>query len=221
MYCKFAKINGETKPVYQIARFDGRGSFLEILASMSYLEKQKFIFRFIKYDETKPEGSKYTADISIYIDFDDADALAEMISTNYLERSKLELQKSGTGKTELYQNLGGTSAETLSKRGKSRADGKSESRKFSIEMGTAKPYVFKAQVGPGEIDKDGKGLIVPCGKPEQYIMIGFDHFNLVKFARTIQRKVQAMDLMAESKFQRELKTYLSKDPKNDISKFIL
>lgn len=214
MNCEFKNINGIVKPVYQIARFDGNNSFLEILASMCYLKKPKFIFRFIKYDDTKGTGNKYTADISTYLDFDDADALAEMILSSYLERVKVKIQKEG--KTEVYQNLGGTPAEKLKKQNKERADGLCESRKFSIEVGSSRAFVMKAQLGPGQIDKDGKGLIVPCGKPEQYVMIGFSEHDLVKFARTIQRKVQAMDLLAESKFQKELREY---NKKNNIETY--
>lgn len=209
MNCTFKEVKGKVVPYYQIARFDGNSSFMEVLASMCYLEKPKFIFRFIKYDDTKSEGNKYLADISTYIDYDDADALAELILSSYLERIKVKVQKEG--KTEVYQELGGTTAANLEKQKKPREDGLCESRKFSIEIGSSKPYVMKAQVGPGQIDKDGKGLIVPCGKPEKYVIIGFSEKDLVKFARAIQRKVQAMDLLAESKFQRELKEYNSKN----------
>lgn len=212
MYCKFSNINGENKPVYQIGRFDGNGCFMEVIASMAYLEKPKFILRFIKYDNNAKAGKKYTADISIYLKYDDADALSSMILSSYFERVKARNKKEGLN--FIYKNLGGTSAENLAKQKRSRVDGLCESRQFSIEEGQKVPYVFKAQIGPGNIDKDGKGLIVPAGKPEQYILIGFDEENIVRFARDIQRKVAAMDVFEEGVFQKQLKQYSEKTNSN-------
>ena len=161
------------------------------------------------YDGTKTEGNKYTVDISIFIKYDEADALAESILSSYFER--LKARKIKENSNEIYQLLGGTSAVNLARQKRPRADGLCESRKFVIEVGQKVPYIMKAMVGPGKIDTEGKGLIVPDGKSEQFLIIGFDEINMVRFARCIQRKVQAMDFMKEIAFQKKLKIYYEKN----------
>lgn len=187
----------------QIARFDGRDCFVEILDSMVYLEKPKFIFNFIKYDESKPVGQKYIARIPIYVDYDRADAFASMVLSGTLDRLKFQANK--TGAKELFKVLGGTTRQSLEKQNKARKDGLDESRQFIVEAGMRTAFAMKALLGAGETDS--KGLIVPKGMPEQQVIIGFSNETIITFARAIQRKVNAMDVLKESNFQREYKKF--------------
>lgn len=188
---------------YQIARFDGKDCFVEILDSMVYLEKPKFVFKFIKYNPTANAGSKYVAEIPIYLDVERADALASMILYGTFAR-----MKHAGNSTELFKAMGGTTKEVLAKYNKTREDGMDESRQLVIEVGRKTSYAMKAVLSAGK--KDEKGLIVPQGKPEKTVIIGFSDETIIAFARAIQRKVQAMDLLRECDYQRKLKAFEKK-----------
>lgn len=203
---------GKEKIDFQLAKFNGKDCFVEILDSMVYLEKPKFIFKFIKYDESKPVGQRYVAEIPIYIDYDKADAFASMILSGTLARLKLAASKGGS--KELYKVLGGTTRQSLLKQNRSRQDGKDESRQFIVEAGMRTAFAMKATLGAGEAD--AKGLIVPQGKPEKQVIIGFSDEDIIAFARAIQRKVQAMDIIRESQYQKQLKEFMAKQLENTI-----
>lgn len=198
---KFIKENGKEILNFQLARFDGRDCFVEILDSMVYLEKPKFIIKFIRYNPNAKAGNKYTAEIPIYLDLDRADALASMILSGTLSRIKM----TNPNAKVLFKDMGGTSRKNLEKYNKKRPDGLDESRQLIIEPGMKTAFVMKATLGAGE--EDEKGLIVPKGMPEQQVLIGFDDETIIAFARAIQRKVNAMDVLRESNYQKQLRAY--------------
>jgi len=91
---------------------------------------------------------------------------------------RAQQQKAKNDQTPLYEHLGGTSAEKLSRYGKPRQDGKSLSRIVKLICGQKFDYLFVADSGPGETD--AKGLIVPrFGKnPENHVSVGLSWRNL-------------------------------------------
>ena len=89
-----------------------------------------------------------------------------------------------------------------------------ESRQMFVEAGIKSAFAMKAMLGPGK--RDEKGLIVPQylpNKAEQQVIIAFTDETFIAFARTIQRKVNAMDVLEESKWQKELKAFEEKKKK--------
>lgn len=198
----FKKNLKDIKQNHQLLRIDGLNCFVEVLDSMVYLNSPKFIINFIKYDPNAKAGSKFLDQIPIYIDYDKADALSSMILSGTLARIKLKASKEG--QKELYRIMGGTLYNPNSKN--ARADKKDESRQFIIELGVKKAFGLIAMSGPGK--KDDKGLIVPQYKQneaEHKVIMGFSDEEMILFARAIQRKVQAMDLLNESIYQKQIK----------------
>lgn len=206
---KIINVNGQEIIDFKLARFDGLNCFVEILDSMVYEKEPKFIFRFIKYDPNAQSGNKYTNDIRIFMDYDKADALAAMILSGTFARMKLLAQKEG--KNQLYNVMGGTTKESLAHQKRTRKDGMDESRQLFIEAGMKSAFAMKAVSGPGK--KDEKGLIVPQylpNKAEQSVIIAFSEETFIAFARAIQRKVNAMDILRESRYQKQLQEYEKK-----------
>ena len=79
----------------------------------------------------------------------------------------------------IYETLGGTSAEKLTRQGRPRPDGRSLSRVMQLLAGSKSDLLLAADSGPG--DTTDKGLIVPkFGKnPENHVAVSmsFDLFS--------------------------------------------
>lgn len=156
--------NETTYQNYQIYRADGKGKFVETL-SRSF-DIGKVILNFVEYDDTKEAGNRITSQVAIYMDFPKFRAFAQdMISGRFLK-----LAEKNKGKP-VYEDLTGTSAERLKTQNRARKDGKAESRRFSLTMGT-KGFFFTAEAGPGE--ETETGLIKPAGKAEKRISVILD-----------------------------------------------
>ena len=159
----------------QITRKDAKGCFVESLNDSFSIGKIHFAFA--TYDVSKPSGQRQTNNVHIYIDVDKFLELCRKLCCGEL-KFMMETKKKNNDNTPLFEHLGGTSAENLAKRNKSRPDGKSISRTAKLVVGN-KDLLFIASSGPGETNT--KGLIVPKfgTNPENHVAVSmtFDTFS--------------------------------------------
>ena len=130
----------------------------------------KIHLQFVSYDTSRPKGSRYTNNISIYLDVPEFLALAQEAASGTLHM-RMQQYKNAGNKEALYEHLGGTSAKHLERYGRPRPDGKSLSRVVRLTAATKADYFLTADSGPGEENKTG--LIVPRFglKPEQHVSV--------------------------------------------------
>ena len=134
--------------------------------------------KFVTYDLSREAGNKFTNEIDIYLTFEQFlrisyDILDSQSLIKAIQKDKMDAQAKGSQyPQQRILTQGGTSAESLAQKGKSRPDGMSESRVLKIFAGNKLPIMFQAEKGPGETDS--KGLIIPRYgfKPEQKVMMG-------------------------------------------------
>ena len=176
----------------QIIRFDGRNVFLEIMDSAFGIGKVMMNFK--EYDLTKPQGQRFTKEITIYMDLSEFETLAHNIKFRFIDRESnkaRENQKSGGFKfcKAIYADMGGTTLEALAKRNQSRTDNKHESRILKITPGEKDPWILSAEKGAGK--RTETGLIAPDGKPDVIIRIPFSDNSFRKFAIVVDHEIQA------------------------------
>ena len=145
-------MENDNKPVSQdnwgqIIRKDAKGCFVEVRNDTFHLDKVHL--QFVSYDTTKPKGSRYVNNISIYIDVPEFLALAQEAASGTLHMRMQQYKQSGN-KDPLYEHLGGTSAKYLTKYGRPRPDGKSLSRVVRLTVAAKSDYFLTADSGPGE-----------------------------------------------------------------------
>ena len=159
----------------QITRKDAKNCFVESLNDS--FDIGKIHFAFATYDVSKPAGQRQTNNIHIYINVDEFLELCRKLCCGEL-KYMMQTKKKANDNTPLFEHLGGTAAEILSKRNKSRSDGKSLSRTAKLIVGN-KDLLFIADSGPGETN--AKGLIVPKfgNSPENHVAVSmtFDSFS--------------------------------------------
>lgn len=159
----------------QITRKDAKNCFVESLNDS--FDIGKIHFAFATYDVSKPAGQRQTNNIHIYINVDEFLELCRKLCCGEL-KYMMQTKKKANDNTPLFEHLGGTAAEILSKRNKSRSDGKSLSRTAKLIVGN-KDLLFIADSGPGETN--AKGLIVPKfgNYPENHVAVSmtFDSFS--------------------------------------------
>ena len=159
----------------QITRKDAKNCFVESLNDS--FDIGKIHFAFATYDVSKPAGQRQTNNIHIYINVDEFLELCRKLCCGEL-KYMMQTKKKANDNTPLFEHLGGTAAEILSKRNKSRSDGKSLSRTAKLIVGN-KDLLFIADSGPGETN--AKGLIVPKfgNNPENHVAVSmtFDSFS--------------------------------------------
>lgn len=160
----------------QVTRKDAKNCFVESLNDSFSIGK--IHLNFATYDASKPSGQRQTNNVHIYIDVDEFLELCRKVEFGEFKYI-MNQKKQAKDNTPIYETLGGTSAETLAKRNKSREDGKSLSRTAKLIVGEKKDLLFVADSGPGEAD--AKGLIVPKfgGRPENHVQIAmtFESFS--------------------------------------------
>ena len=152
----------------QIIRKDAKNCFVESLRDS--FEIKKIHLCFATYDLSLPEGKRQTNNVQIYIDVDKFLELCRQIKCGEFGY-KLQQSKKSSNSKALFEYWGGTSAESLRKQGRERADGKSLSRIVKIIAGKQTDLLLIADSGPGEEDKNG--LIVPRfgNKPENHVAV--------------------------------------------------
>ncbi len=160
---------------YQIIRKDAKNCFVESLYDSFSIGKVHFAFA--TYDVSKPAGQRQTNNIHIYIDVDEFLELCRKIEFGEI-KYLMKQRRDAKDNSPIYETMGGTSAETLAKRGKSRPDGKSVSRIAKLSV-AAKGLFFTADSGVGETGPTG--LIVPKfgNNPENHvsILLTFESFS--------------------------------------------
>ena len=152
---------------HQIARKDAKNCFVESLDDSFGIGKIHFAFS--TYDTSKPTGQRQTNNVQIYINSDEFLELCRKLEFGEL-KFMMNKKRETNDSSPLYETMGGTSAENLAKRNKSRPDGKSISRIARLSVSN-KGFFFTAESGAGETDS--KGLIVPRfgNNPENRVSI--------------------------------------------------
>ena len=152
----------------QIIRLDARDCFVEVKNDCFQIDKVHL--QFVAYDQKRPKGQRYTANIHIYIDVPEFLVLAQEGATGALH-ARMQQYRQAKKQDPLFECLGGTSAEQLKHYGRPRPDGKSLSRVAKLIWADRADYLFVADSGPGE--QNAQGLIVPrFGKnPEQHVAV--------------------------------------------------
>lgn len=165
----------------QIIRKDGANCFIEV--SNSAFSIGRVILHFVSYDVSKPVGSRFTNEVTIYCTFEEFFRISHdlFISKKLLAQMKQEQEKAVerskiSGKKEYAYPItllqGGTSEKALAAKGKARPDGLAVARVLKIFPGYKLPIMFKAEQGPGK--SNPTGLIVPVkgAQLEQVVQIG-------------------------------------------------
>ena len=153
----------------QITRIDAKNCFVESLSDAFDIGKAHLTF--CSYDKRRPEGSRMTDSVQIYIDIADWLELCRLLDSGEL-RCLLQQKNKAGNHDPIKEWLGGTSARKLNRYGNPRSDGKSLSRTAQLFAGSrADSLLFVANSGPGE--ENATGLIVPkFGKnSEQHVAV--------------------------------------------------
>ena len=160
----------------QMIRKDAKNCFVESLNDR--FAYGKIHWNFAAYDLSKPEGSRQTNTVHIYINADEFLELCRKLECGEL-RYMLQTRKKNDDKSPLYQSLGGTSAEKLAKLGKGRGDKMSLSRVMQLLPGNKSDFLLVADSGPGQVTD--KGLIAPKfgSRPENHVAVSmtFETFS--------------------------------------------
>ena len=160
----------------QMIRKDAKNCFVESLNDR--FACGKIHWNFAAYDLSKPEGSRQTSNVRIYINVDEFLELCRKLECGEL-RYLLQTRKKSEDKSPIYQSLGGTSAEKLAKIGKSRKDKLSLSRVMQLLPGSKSDFLLVADSGPGQVTD--KGLIAPKfgTRPENHVAVSmtFETFS--------------------------------------------
>ena len=193
--------------IHQIIRFDGRNVFMEVMDSA--FEIRKVMMNFKEYDLSKPQGQRFTKEVTIYMDIHEFERLAHDIKFRFIDRdahNARQQQKAGNYKycKEIYTDMGGTTREALAKRNKSREDNKDESRLFKITPGDKMPWILTAERGAGK--RLETGLIAPDGKPDIIIRVPLSDDDFRKFAIVVDNEIQAWRVLNRARIERQTRT---------------
>ena len=189
--------------IHQIIRFDGRNVFMEVMDSA--FEIGKVMMNFKEYDLSKPQGQRFTKEVTIYMDIHEFERLAHDIKFRFIDRiahNARQQQKAGGYKfcKEIYTDMGGTTRESLAKRNQSRDDNKDESRLFKITPGDKMPWILSSEKGAGK--RLETGLIAPDGKPDMIIRVPLSDNDFRKFAIVVDNEIQAWRVLNRSRIER-------------------
>lgn len=195
----------------QIIRFDGKNVFVEVLDSA--FEIGKIMLGFKEYDLSKPQGQRFTNEITFYMDITEFETLAYEIKFRGIDRDAAkarEAQRAGNYRfcKEVYVDMGGTTLENLAKRNQSRPDNKDESRVFKITPGDKMPWVLSAEKGAGK--RTETGLIAPDGKPDVIIRVPLSDKDFRKFAVVVDNEIQAWRVMERSRKEKAQREQMGK-----------
>ena len=159
------------------------------------------------HDLSLPEGKRQTNNVQIYIDVDKFLELCRQIKCGEFGY-KLQQSKRSSNSKALFEYWGGTSAESLRKQGRERADGKSLSRIVKIIAGKQTDLLLIADSGPGEEDKNG--LIVPRfgNKPENHVAVSMSLESLYELL-----------LLTEIHYMAWLTTWYMKHPLDNVKQY--
>lgn len=160
---------------YQIDRKDAKGCFVESLSD--FFAYGKVHFNFISYDVKRAEGERITNFVNIYIEIDRFLEFCRKMESGEL-RYIIQQKRSTRDNKPIDEWLGGISAKKLAQDGNARSDGMSFSRVAKLLCGNKSEFLFVADSGAGEQNK--QGLIVPRfgNKPENHVAISLSWESL-------------------------------------------
>lgn len=202
------KINQEKDYEHaQLSRFDGKNVFVETLNWAFGIGKM--VLNFVSYDDSKAEGERKKEEITIFMDFDEFELLVnDVLSGKIPKLAQKELQETKASGNKypkaVYLLRGGTSAEKLAAKGKSRPDGKAEARVLEIAPSVMSGYdfVLTAKVGPG--NESDTGLISLAGKPEKQLRIPLTADNLKKMLIVGRSHIQVWRTIEYASYYKEI-----------------
>lgn len=182
----------------QIARYDSKGAFVEILNCAFSI--QKLQLNFCTYNTTT---NTQTKKLPIYMDIGKALLLSSEIKNNFFQMRVKRAKSKGTYKntpitdyTSFFEDMGGINEDRVNaKFGNIKKSfpwaeqGKSISRQFKIQAGKKAAWILRVEYGFGK--SSDKGLIVPEGKPTEYINIPVTNENLKEMAILIETHYNA------------------------------
>lgn len=195
----------------QIARFDGKNCFVEVLNSAFNIGKVQL--NFCQYDE---KTKSMTKRLDIYIDVDRMLVLCNDILTGNFAKIVEHAKKTGkfdgrdvNDYTCYFVDMGGISEDRVQKKLTEYQKsypwvqaGKGISRQFKIQAGQKLPWILRAEYGLGASSETG--LIAPVGKPADYINIPMTNESFKMLAMAIQTHYTAYLNQYYSKFSSEL-----------------
>ena len=190
---------------FQIDRKDAKNCFVESLSD--FFAYGKVHFNFITYDTSKPEGERITNYVNIYIEVDKFLEFCRKLSSGEL-RYVIQQKRSTGDSKPIDEWLGGISAKKLAESGNSRSDGKSLSRVAKLLCGNKSEFLFIADSGAGEQNR--QGLIVPRFgvHPENHVAVSLSWDSLAELFLLTKEHYQAwlsswylVRMMASQKMQ--------------------
>lgn len=195
----------------QIARFDGRNVFVEVLNNAFQIGKVQM--NFIEYDGST---NKQKRKLDLFMDIGKALVLSQDILSGKLAKTIELAKRDGTfeGKavndyTSYFTDMGGQNEEKvkrnlakLSKDYSWLTEGMALSKQFKIQAGKKIPWIFRAEYGVGETNSTG--LIVPKGMAKESINIPLTDENIKEFAIIVQMHIQAYFNQFYVKYNKEL-----------------
>lgn len=173
---------------YQIDRKDAKNCFVESLSD--FFAYGKVHFNFITYDTSKPEGERITNYVNIYIEVDKFLEFCRKLSGGELRYIIQQKQSTGDSRP-IGEWLGGISAKKLAESGNARKDGRSLSRVAKLLCGSRSDFLFVADSGAGEQNR--QGLIVPRfgTHPENHVAVSLSWDSLAELFLLTKEHYQA------------------------------
>lgn len=175
------------------ARTDRKGVILEL--SDYPFSIGKIQINFVSYD-TNTFKTKFQ--IPIYMDFTEFLSFREAIRNGSVLR---KLQNSTNSYEKGFTLMAGDGA--LKAQNKSYPfkvpQGKAVSRQFAVQKSTSNDYCLIASYSLAR--EDSKGLIVPEGKPLNYIMVPIAHNDLMGFLEMGKIRIEAFENMKMLNFK--------------------
>ena len=195
----------------QIARFDGKNCFVEVLNSAFNIGKVQL--NFCQYDETTKAMTKR---LDIYVDINKMLVLCNDILTGNFAKIVEHAKKNNNFEgrevndyTCYFTDMGGISEDKVNKKlGDYQKtypwvqSGKGISRQLKIQAGQKMPWILRAEYGLGVSSETG--LITPSGKPADYINIPMTNESFKMLAIVIKTHYEAYLNQYYNKFSGEL-----------------
>lgn len=195
----------------QIARFDGKNCFVEVLNSAFNIGKVQL--NFCQYDETTKAMTKR---LDIYVDINRMLVLCNDILTGNFAKIVEHAKKTNNFEgrevndyTCYFTDMGGISEDKVNKRLSDYQktypwvqSGKGISRQLKIQAGQKMPWILRAEYGLGVSSETG--LITPSGKPADYINIPMTNESFKMLAIVIKTHYEAYLNQYYTKFSGEL-----------------
>ncbi len=171
----------------QIARIDGRNCFVEILDTSFPIGK--VVFGFHQYDLKAEKGNRMTGNILVYMDFQKLLEVRRRVEGSGKAYVKYA-RNHPDYKELLFELAGGTSAESLARQGRPRADNKALARSLTVSASTKADYYLTAAEGPGKETERTHGIVFD-GAPEVRIGVPIDHWTFLSILDLVVERMGA------------------------------